>query len=103
MPFGGDGISIFSPQVQGLITLVMLALTLTLFYYIMLKTQPKKVEEKTVTKTLIRCNTCDYSEEREFKRGDFVGKEVGSCPKDNGTLIIRLIYSEKIEMPDKRG
>ena len=97
MPLGTDGLGIISPQLQGIITIIMLAATLTLFYYIMLKTQPKKVEEKFVTKTIIKCTKCAYEEKRDFKEGDFVGKTVGTCPKDGAPLVIRLIYSEKIE------
>lgn len=96
MPFNTDGLGFLSPQLQGLITLVMLAATLTLFYYIMIKTQPKKSEERYVTRTIVKCLKCGYEEKRDFKEGDFVGKIEGNCPKDDGTLVIRLIYSEKV-------
>jgi len=102
LPLGTDGMSILSPQLQGLITLVMMALALTFFYYVIIKTQPKKVEEKTITRTIIRCTTCGYEEKREFTKGDFVGKEVGKCPKDSGPLVISLIYSEKMQVENTK-
>lgn len=44
--------------------------------------------------TTVSCMKCDIKNVREFQRGDFVYKEVGSCPKCNDKMIISAIYRE---------
>ncbi|MEM0173316.1 MAG: hypothetical protein QXV69_01960 [Sulfolobaceae archaeon] len=50
--------------------------------------------------TVIKCLTCDYSEERQFQVGDYVMKviEDKKCPKDGGELRIIGIYA----LPEQR-
>jgi len=50
--------------------------------------------------TVLKCSTCDYSEERPFQIGDYVMKIVDDkkCPKDNGQLRIIGIYA----LPEQR-
>jgi hypothetical protein len=45
---------------------------------------------------IIRCLNNDYSIEREFQDGDFVGKVVGECPKCGNKLIIDAIYAQYV-------
>lgn len=47
--------------------------------------------------TVLQCESCDYKEEREFQRGDYVLKRIGACIKCGGPLYISMIYgiSEK--------
>ena len=85
------------PEIQSILTILMLALTLTLIYYVMVKTSVRKKEEKFVTKTIVKCFSCDNVEEREFRKGDYIGKIVGECPKCRGTMYIYAIFSTKIE------
>lgn len=49
--------------------------------------------------TLIKCSNynCNFKEEREFKRGDYIFKEVGTCPKCNNTLLIESIYAKPLK------
>ncbi|MBP1357812.1 MAG: hypothetical protein JZD40_04910, partial [Sulfolobus sp.] len=51
--------------------------------------------------TVIKCMTCDYTVDRDFKEGDFVLKIEGKCPKDNGTLYIAGIYAD-VKQPQKK-
>ncbi len=88
--------NILPPEIQGLITIVFLALTLTFFYYITLKTSPKKQEEKKVTRTILKCMGEEKTEEREFMEGDYVGKIVGKCDENNSTKYIYAIYDVTI-------
>lgn len=53
-------------------------------------------KQPLVTKTLIKCMTCDYTLERDFQEGDFIPKIVGVCPKDGGKLYIAGIYAVKV-------
>ncbi|WP_420809431.1 hypothetical protein [Acidianus sulfidivorans] len=55
-----------------------------------------QTKQPLVTKTLIKCMSCDYTLERDFQEGDFVPKIVGTCPKDGGKLYIAGIYAVKI-------
>ncbi|WXG45170.1 MAG: hypothetical protein WED05_00310 [Candidatus Atabeyarchaeum deiterrae] len=59
--------------------------------------QGKDVQFKTVTS--VACYKCDFKEEREFSRGDYVGKTVGKCPKCNGESYIKTIYA----IEEKKG
>ena len=56
----------------------------------------KAGESKTVTS--IACYNCKFNEEREFERGDYIGKTLGKCPKCKGQRYIKSIY----EMQEKR-
>ena len=57
-------------------------------------------EGKTITS--LACHRCEFSDQREFQRGDFVGKSLGTCPKcKNGELYIRAIYTAE-EKKDKK-
>jgi len=60
------------------------------------KTKSKKKvgdlgEFKTVTS--IVCHGCDFSEEREFKAGDYVNKQLGECPRCGQELYVKSIYA----------
>jgi hypothetical protein len=55
-------------------------------------------EIKTITS--LACHSCEFSEDREFQRGDFVGKALGKCPKcKKEKLYIRAIYA----LDEKKG
>jgi hypothetical protein len=43
--------------------------------------------------TLLACHSCDSTGEREFQKGDFVGKVLGKCAKCKGEQYIRAIYA----------
>ncbi len=75
-------------------TLVTIALTLfVLAYFIALSLGGRKKQQKVKkTYTLLKCTACEYSVEREFKEGDYVGKKEGTCPKCDGEMIITAIY-----------
>jgi len=79
-------------------TLVTIALTLFLIAYVVALTVGGRKREIKITKTytLLKCTNCDYSTEREFKEGDYVGKVEGKCPKCNGDMVIYAIYVKEI-------
>ncbi|MEM4441855.1 MAG: hypothetical protein QXN02_02950, partial [Ignisphaera sp.] len=43
--------------------------------------------------TVIKCLNKDYSTEREFREGDFIGKIEGLCPKCGNNMVIDYIYA----------
>lgn len=51
--------------------------------------------------TVIKCISCNYGSTREFEKGDYILREVGSCPKCNGTLLIHSIFREPQESKKK--
>jgi len=60
------------------------------------KTKSKKKvsdigEIKTVTS--IACHNCDFSEEGEFKAGDYINKQVGKCRRCGQELYVKSIYA----------
>ncbi len=98
----GNNLLPISPELQGLVTIIVMALSLTLLYYIMVKTSVKRKEETYKTFTVLKCSVCEHTEKREFKKGDYVGKIIGECPKCGSTMYIHAIFSEKVSMPTKR-
>ncbi len=61
---------------------------------------PRKKEEKWKSITRVKCMSCGYTEERDFTKGDYVGKIVGKCPKCGGQLVVDAIFRRK-EEPSK--
>jgi hypothetical protein len=52
-----------------------------------------KIEAPKVM-TTIECKKCNFKSVREFKRGDFVFKDLDPCQKCNEKMIITAIYKE---------
>ena len=53
--------------------------------------QKLKIEIPPIT-TTIECEKCGFKSVRDFKRGDFVYKEVETCQKCNENMLITAIY-----------
>jgi cellulose synthase/poly-beta-1,6-N-acetylglucosamine synthase-like glycosyltransferase len=86
-----------SPETQSLITLVMMALILTLFYYAILKSIPPSTQEVLTTKVIVRCINEDHEEQRAFQKGMYIGKILDEkCPKCSSSLYIHRIYAENM-------
>ncbi len=76
---------------------IALIVSLMVLYIIMIafatRRQEKVVPPKLLTE--IRCLSGDYEEVREFSEGEYVGKEVGKCPKCGSKLVVAAIFKEK--------
>jgi len=46
---------------------------------------------------LVKCSSCGYAEIMTPKKGDYVFKTIGPCPKCGGEFTIYSIYREKIK------
>jgi len=57
------------------------------------RVRPPAIKEPRVS-TMIVCQKCGFKNIREFKRGDYVFKEMEPCPKCNEKMIIASIYRE---------
>ena len=55
-----------------------------------------KITRSRVIET-VRCESCDYLEERGYEAGDYVFGEKGVCPRCGGKLTITAIYSVREE------
>jgi hypothetical protein len=49
------------------------------------------------TLTILKCNSCEAIEVRNYESGDFIFKSTGVCNKCNGSLEINQIYSVKLK------
>ncbi len=45
------------------------------------------------TMTVIKCDKCGFSEIREFRKGDYIFKEIGKCKDCDGIAYIKSIYT----------
>ena len=61
-----------------------------------------KIEAPKVM-TTVECKKCGFKSIREFKRGDFVFKDLDTCQKCNDTMIITGIYKEVKEKEKTYG
>jgi len=93
----GNNSSILSPEVQGILTLLLMAISLTFLYYVMIQMQPKRAQESYETITVLKCLGSGETTERQFQKGDFVGKIVGEC-SDKLPQVIHAIYERKVSV-----
>lgn len=49
------------------------------------------------TVSVIKCFKCQYTEVRDFQRGDYMYKTVGKCKDCQGDMYIRSIYAVPIQ------
>ena len=62
---------------------------------------PAKLEFAEVRR-LIACDKCDVETEGPLESGDHIFREIGPCPRCDGTLYIKAIYSIDSKEPLKR-
>ncbi len=89
---GAHGVNDILVQLMNLLLLLMLAsLTVSMIMGLRRKKQPKPV-----IRTRVECLNCGYTLEREYRRGDYIGKVEGSCPKCGSPMIITAVYEERL-------
>ncbi len=81
---------------------LLLLAALMLLPLLVLKPRPSEEKKVEKTVTVLRCYDCGYQVEREFRKGDYVGKLVGKCPRCGAPLYVHAIYV-KLEEKRKRG
>ena len=82
------------------VNVILSASTIALSIYLLLQMRKKPLSldsEALKVLTVIRCTKCNYEKIKDFEKGDYVLKEVGSCPKCDGTLLIYSIFRETKE------
>lgn len=91
----GIGPDIFTNYVIG-IMLICFATTLS-------QMEKKPEEPIKQTLTILECNQCKGKKVRNYKNGDFVYKQTDEeCPKCEGTMKIKEIYSVKLKRPTEK-
>lgn len=76
-----------------IMTLLLLLTAVLPWIFSAASSKSKAVKEELVE--VIKCLKCDYESIRKYEKGDYVGKIVGSCPNDGGSLVVKAIYVEK--------
>ncbi len=84
-------------MMRELIFIIPLIILLTLLILMPKINVKKQSTPKLTTKTVVKCTKCDYSETREFKKGDYILKIEGTCPKCNSPTYIEAIYAEVLQ------
>jgi len=81
-------------------------IAMALSFYVLLQSRKRiarmKIEAPKVM-TTVECKKCGFKSVREFKRGDFVFKELEDCQKCNDKMIITAIYKEVKEKEKAYG
>jgi hypothetical protein len=91
----GIGPDIFTNYVIG-IMLICFATTLS-------QMEKKPEEPIKQTLTILECNQCKGKKVRNYKNGDFVYRQTDEeCPKCEGTMKIKEIYSVKLKRPTEK-
>jgi hypothetical protein len=49
------------------------------------------------TVTVSKCTNCEYTEVRDFQKGDYVYKTIGKCKDCKGEMYIRSIYTVPVQ------
>jgi len=80
--------------------LLIIVLVIMIIYMVMsgigyMRKKDRATIENTPLKviTTITCINKDYTIEREFREGDFIGKIEGQCPKCGSSMVIDKIYT----------
>lgn len=81
-----------------LMALILLLLTALMPWLLSVGgSKSRTVREEVVE--LVGCPKCGYEASRKYEKGDYVGKVVGTCPRSDGSLVIKAIYVERYESP----
>jgi len=77
--------------------MILGATTLALSSYVLFQTRKRLLRLALKTQpivTTIVCEKCGLKNVRDFQRGDYIFKEMESCPKCNEKMLISSIYRE---------
>jgi len=90
---------LFSPSPINILLWSLAATALILLAILLLRGRQKipNIEASAVLR-LIVCQSCGIESEGPFQAGDYVFRTVGKCPRCNGTLYIKALYS-----PDEKS
>ncbi len=76
-----------------LIGIIGLSLSTYMLFQTRSRMQKFTLETQPIVTTII-CPKCGFKNVRNFERGDYILKDLGSCTKCDGTMMISAIYRE---------
>ena len=76
-----------------LIGLIGLSLSTYMLFQTRRRMKKFTLKAQPITTTVV-CPKCGLKSVRNFERGDYILKELGSCTKCEGTMMISAIYRE---------
>ena len=83
------------PLLTALLLLSILLILTALMPWLMASTRrPRPTREELVS--VLRCVRCGYEEVRKYSKGDYVGRPIGTCPRDGGQVVVKVIYVETL-------
>ena len=69
------------------------AISIAVYMLLQIRRKPLRIGFKAMkVLTTIQCSNCDFKDIREFHQGDYIFKEIQSCPKCNNKAIVSSIY-----------
>jgi len=77
------------------IILLLASMALTALSYVLSRSALSSevpVLRTFVVSTELTCSKCGFKEERDFRRGDYVFKPAGKCPRCGGERVITSIF-----------
>ncbi|TFH09926.1 MAG: hypothetical protein E4H14_03575 [Candidatus Thorarchaeota archaeon] len=81
------------PSVMSYVYSLLGLIVMSLGFALLTAGRPKEEKLPPPTVTEIRCNSCDFKEIRDFKKGDYVLKSVeDACPKCQTGMTIEGVY-----------
>jgi len=82
----------------------ILFIGMTIYIFMQTSRQTKKKEPPRKIFTIIQCTATGEEEKRDYREGDFVGKEIEECGGNGspGVKIVKAIYAEKIELTRRK-
>ena len=85
------------------IAISLSAVAISSYMLFQLRVKPLKLGFETQeVLTTIQCQKCDYSNTRDFQKGDFIYKPAETCPKCNEATLISSIYRKPDEKEKKQ-
>jgi len=92
---GVDAYLVRGDAESGSTYMILGATTLALSSYVLFQTRKRVLKSALKTQpvtTTILCEKCGLKNVRDFKRGDYIFKDVESCPKCTEKMVISSIY-----------
>ncbi|MCK5562852.1 hypothetical protein KAI30_01670 [Candidatus Bathyarchaeota archaeon] len=94
---GVDAYLVRGDAESGSTYMILGATTLALSSYVLFQTRKRILKSALKTQpvtTTILCEKCGLKNVRDFKRGDYIFKDVEQCPKCTEKMVISSIYRE---------
>ena len=76
------------------LTLSLLGIAISIYMLMTSRGKTITIFEDQKLNTLLQCEKCNFKSVREFRKGDYIFKRSGGCPKCKEKMVITAIYRE---------